>query len=194
MDKTDLFAAEKKVRCFVGTILTAPLQSAIQAHIQPLLNYYPPAFIKWIDADQLHLTLRFLGATATSLLPLLAISLATIAKNQQAFPLRLKNLTYFPSPMRPQIIVLETDLPQELKTLVGKIEAEMVRLGFNPEQRTFKGHITLARLKKRIPLCPALQALNQVMRIEKIALLQSQTLPQGARYKILTEYELGKAS
>lgn len=101
---------------------------------------------KWINEDQLHITLRFLGDidTVTEKKIVCALKKVSFAP----FDLTLKGCGYFPPRREPRVLWIGLDNPQNLNTLQGKIERSLVSVGIGPDKRRFHPHITISRLNK----------------------------------------------
>jgi 2'-5' RNA ligase len=101
---------------------------------------------RWTKPEQLHCTLRFLGGTPEEQIAKIKAALARI----EAPPLGLKisGLTAFPSRRRPRVLVARVTPTNELINLQRQIENAVQELGFEPEDRPFRPHVTVARLKR----------------------------------------------
>src|SRR6185312_10646562 len=60
--------------------------------------------VKWVEEDNLHLTLLFLGEVEDRTLPALCRAVADSAAEQNAFPLSVESVGSFPNPRRPRIV------------------------------------------------------------------------------------------
>ncbi len=149
---------------------------------------------RWATPNQFHLTLRFLGPVEEARLPELIQTLARI--EAPAFELTPRGLIALPSPARPRVLAAAVDPIPELHTLQAEIERHVVDLGFTPEARPFRPHITLARLKQ-VP-ATAVRAFLQRHRnfslapfpVQAFYLYESHLHPDGARYEILHRFPL----
>ena len=106
---------------------------------------YGLAGAKWVEPDQLHLTLRFIGEVEGSRFMDIKEMLSTVEINQ--FPLRLKGIGHFPPRKAPRVLWVGIDKNEVLPRLRGKIETTLVKGGLPPEGRKYSPHITIARLK-----------------------------------------------
>lgn len=101
---------------------------------------------RWAPPNQLHCTLRFLGDTPDERIPDLEAALAGITSSP--LDLRLDGFTAFPSRRAPRVLVARIAPDDALSSLQRQIEAAARDLGFEPEERPFRPHVTLARLKR----------------------------------------------
>jgi 2'-5' RNA ligase len=99
---------------------------------------------RWIEQDDLHLTLRFFGDIDARMAEDIAGALADIRK--PAFAVTLEGLDWFGGD-KPRAIVARAKASPQLSALQAKIETVTRRLGAPPEPRKFSPHVTLARLK-----------------------------------------------
>jgi RNA 2',3'-cyclic 3'-phosphodiesterase len=103
---------------------------------------------RWIDMDDLHLTLRFVGDIDNRTASEFADSLAGIEVS--AFPMRLVGLGTFGG-RDPRIIWVGVEAGEELERLARANERAARAAGLEPPVRAFKPHVTLARLKHAQP-------------------------------------------
>ncbi len=103
--------------------------------------------IKWVDENNLHLTLRFLGQTSAEQVKKITRSLEKIAFQTGRFPVQLKGAGYFKSNRAPKVLFVDINDAESLKELAMSIDEEVVMTGFEPENRKFNPHLTLARIK-----------------------------------------------
>lgn len=99
---------------------------------------------RWIDAENYHITLRFIGDIDGATARDIYASLAEIERN--AFPVTIGGLGSFGG-SRPKAIVAMVKPTQELLQLQADQERLIRRIGLPPEPRKFTPHITLARLR-----------------------------------------------
>ena len=147
------------------------------------------AGLRLVPAEDLHLTLRFFGSTpAASLAPLQAL-LAAAAATARPFEACLERLEYWPA-RNPRVVVAAFGAPAVLQALVARVEAGARGLGFAPEPRPFRAHVTLAR-GRGAPLPPADLPLPRVaFAARTLVLFESRTRAEGARYTPLATFPL----
>lgn len=139
-----------KLRLFWAVNLPADLKARLaklQLRLQPAGGE-----AKWVEENNLHLTLKFLGETDRTLVdPIVSAAAAALAESS-IFKLDLEGLGFFPNAARPRVIWAgvrgRVDL---LLDLAGRVDRAMVGLGFRPEERKFSPHLTLARIKQAGP-------------------------------------------
>ena len=99
---------------------------------------------RWIDAENYHITLRFLGDIDDRAASDAAAILADIRK--PAFDLHLDGLAAFGG-RKPRAVIASVAAEQALLDLQAEHERLMRRIGLAPETRKFTPHVTLARLR-----------------------------------------------
>ena len=126
-------------RLFTGIEIPVP----IAKQLSMLRGGLPGA--RWIDAENYHITLRFLGDIDDTTASEAASALAGIRRG--AFDLRFDGLTSFGG-RKPRAVVAETSMPQALMDLQAEQERLLRRIGLEPEVRKYIPHVTLARLRQ----------------------------------------------
>jgi RNA 2',3'-cyclic 3'-phosphodiesterase len=126
------------LRLFVG--IAFPPELKLQLSL--LCTSLPGA--NWVDAGNLHLTLRFIGDITEDLAAGVDAALARI--RAPCFSLRLAGTGVFGG-RRPHALWVGVERAPELVRLRDRIEQALVRVGLEPEQRKFAPHVTLARLR-----------------------------------------------
>jgi 2'-5' RNA ligase len=189
------------MRCFVALELPPEAQAAAGEVLGELKR--TGADVKWVRPQNLHVTLKFLGEVEDSRAPELGQALETACAGTPALELGLAGAGAFPSPQRPQVVWLGLrGQVAELAELAGRIEAALAGLGFAPENRPFKAHVTLGRLRRgkggsrperpspplppSAPLTRALAGLaghaGPSFAAQRVVLMKSTLTPQGSIY------------
>ena len=105
-----------------------------------------PGQPRWVRVAGLHLTLRFLGATPDARQAELAGAIAEVAIGASPFRVTLSGGGAFPNEQRPRVLWLAiTEGEPELNSLAVRLNEELVRLGWTPDDRPLQAHLTLAR-------------------------------------------------
>ena len=153
----------------------------------------------WIPPRNYHITLKFLGEVEEPLLPRLVDAAARAAGAVSPFEISFERFGAFPSISRPRVLFYAAGRgSEELASLAGRVEEQLVSLGFEGERRRFRAHLTLARVRNR-PSLDVQKILESVpdlpgtafQRIERFVLMQSTLSRSGARYDELGSFALG---
>ncbi len=99
---------------------------------------------RWTPAAQYHVTLAFLGEVEHERMAEIKAALEQVAG--APLELRLQGLNVFPSRRRPRVLVAGVERAEALTALHARVEAAMENVGFAPENRAFRPHVTIARL------------------------------------------------
>ena len=127
-------------RLFVAIDLPAEVKEAVTGIGRNL----PGA--RWVAADQLHLTLRFIGAADETLFLQIKAALAKVTA--LPFPLALKGIGHFPPGKNARVLWVGMEQIEPLLELQRNVELALLDAGIAPEERRFSPHITIARLKE----------------------------------------------
>lgn len=175
-------------RLFVAVDLPEQVKESISAVCTGL----PGA--KWVDVNQLHLTLRFIGEVENGQFNAIRESLSGI--EESCFRLTLQGVGCFPSRKAPRVLWVGIDRNETLIRLAHKIEQCLVANGLEPEQRSFSPHITIARLKDISPHKAAdYLDKNSLFKtesfpVEEFYLYSSTLTPKGAVHRREATYPL----
>jgi 2'-5' RNA ligase len=78
-----------------------------------------------------------------------------------------------------------------LDALADEVVAVTRAIGDPPPKRAFTGHLTIARVKRDVPMPPALGAMvDGVFAVEEVELLRSRLDPEGARYDTVATWSV----
>jgi 2'-5' RNA ligase len=137
----------EEVRCFIAIELPDGIKRGLR-ELQARLGAGCSAPVKWVDPENIHLTLKFLGNVAADRLDEISLAMNEAARGTSSFSLEVKELGVFPNPRRVQVVWVglggEVD---KLARLQQRIESNLEKLGFPPEGRRFTPHLTLARVR-----------------------------------------------
>ncbi len=146
----------------------------------------------WPDPRGLHLTLAFLGETPEAEVPRRWEVTRTCAAGHPAFGLRTQALGGFPSDRRARVLWLGLEEPPSLLSLCRSLRQGLKDAGCSFDEKPFKAHLTLARLKAPIDIgrfgeSPEAWAFEA----RELTLFQSVTTAAGAQYRVIGAATLG---
>ncbi|ODN70289.1 RNA 2',3'-cyclic phosphodiesterase [Methylobrevis pamukkalensis] len=118
------------------------LPEQVAMHLSLLRGGLPGA--RWIDKENYHVTLRFIGDIDDRTADEVAAALDRVER--RAFTLQISGLDVFSS-RGPHALFARVEPTPSLLELQGEQERLMQRLGLKPEPRRFHPHVTLARLR-----------------------------------------------
>jgi 2'-5' RNA ligase len=176
------------LRTFIAIDLPIGVQDALGRFEKELQTASAP--IAWVKPERIHLTLKFLGDVAPDRIPEIQKSLEQVAGTTSPFRLKASGCGAFPSikQMRVIWVGLQGD-EASLNLLQREVEEAMVELGFKREDRPFKPHLTVGRVKGRQhlrivqDLLMARQGFDaEAFDVTEVVLYKSELRPEGARY------------
>lgn len=155
--------------------------------------------VKWVKPEDVHITLKFLGPTSIDKISLVAGTIKDISKNHKSFSVDVKGLGCFPTLKSPRVIWMGIVKGINfLKEIADDIDNEMLKFGFPKEEREFKPHLTIGRvkaLKDRRSLTNRIEKFSDLefgsIQVKYIFLIQSQLNKGGPKYTVLYKYMLG---
>lgn len=101
---------------------------------------------RWMQAQSIHVTLKFIGHVEETKLPEIKDSLASV-KSSPPIPIAFRNFGFFPNERRPRVFWLGIEAGPGLAALAAAISSALEPVGIPREERTFRPHLTLARFK-----------------------------------------------
>jgi 2'-5' RNA ligase len=134
------------LRSFVAVEIPAAIRAAIARSTDGLQKSLPRPLVRWVAAQNLHLTLKFLGDVSPANLEKLAEALKVEADRLAGFELSVGRLGAFPTPRRPRVIWIGIEAPAALAALQRAVEGAAARMGYPPEERPFTPHLTVGRV------------------------------------------------
>ena len=137
-----------------------------------------------VPAENLHSTVVFLGSVSEDRLT----SVVTAAGELHHLPVSLKfdRLEHW---AKAGVLCLGCSKPQEPASLLAaSLSKLLISQGFAPDPKPYRPHVTIARKVVRPHEVGAVHAIEWL--VDKIALVESITAPEGARYKVMREWPL----
>lgn len=159
------------IRTFVAVLLDEAVRRPLASLLVKAAGL--PSDVKWVEAANLHITVKFLGNVPAPALPAIGQALAGVAQGFWPFDVRVTGLGTFPSHGTPRVVWVGLEgeaaqgrgaapaaavaapeasaggraRPAALVTLAGAVEVGLGALGYPREDRPFAAHITLGRVR-----------------------------------------------
>ncbi len=150
--------------------------------------------IKWVEPQNLHVTLHFLGSVPEQKIPEINQALAPIIANFPILNFALSDtINAFPDLNNPKVIFLEIKELNDGKIikLHKKTDEGLAQLGFKMDKKPFRLHLTLGRVKFKTSIkIPDFKLPDSNFQINSIDLMESQLSPQGPTYSIIKQHNL----
>ena len=146
--------------------------------------------LRWVKPGNIHLTLKFLGEVSTERLRAVKSVIHRVAGSQSAFSLAAKGVGVFPSVKNARVLWsgVHGDV-ERLRRLHSCLDEGLAGKGFVADKRTFRGHLTLGRLKRRIDAKALASAITDCgsfaspsWTVKRLVLFKSELEPTGAVY------------
>ena len=155
--------------------------------LQKLLSAYR---IKWVRIENYHLTLFFFGEIPVQLIPDIQQILRSTLENSSVFSLALTGPGIFKKGKEPRVLWLGIKATDQLFVLKKKIDNAVVSLGFIPDEKPFRPHLTLGRFMQQQEVSSILEnVLNEPQLakpigydVSKLILFESKLFPEGPQY------------
>jgi len=174
------------VRLFIAIEIPEHIRASFASLLKEFRAIAPR--VKWVRAENLHVTLKFLGETESMKLGALQNVLSAV-RSPEPVNLEFRGLGFFPNEKRPRVFWAGMEASPNLKSLAADIDQVAYRIGFPLEERPFTPHLTLARFS--LPGIPP--KLLQVMKEKssqpfgsltagEFHLIESKLKPSGAEY------------
>jgi 2'-5' RNA ligase len=181
------------IRAFLALPITEAQREEIDGKIAPLRAQPEP--VRWVPAENLHVTLRFFGDVGADGRRRIEERAASAAASVASFPFRLGPTGAFPNLRGARVLWVGVSAGEEaVASLAARIEEGIASLGFPPEKR-FHAHITVGRPKG--PLSPRFQDRLAGLEISPIEgratafhLMKSALSREGAHYEIVRKFPL----
>ena len=176
------------------TALDLPLD--VSANLTDLLRKLKPrADITWTKPENLHITLKFIGEFPEERIDEMKRALESVPR-RGAIPVSLRRVGFYPNPHSPHSFWCGIEAPG-IETLAADSDAAAATLGVEREGRAFSPHLTLARIKERVPMQSLREAIAKLPSLEfgkfearSFFLYRSKMGPGGSVYTKLSEFSL----
>ncbi len=187
------------LRLFVAADIPPETKEVIASAVQGQRGVLPGA--RWVNPHNLHLTLKFIGEYPQEGLQRLSNEIKATAELCATFTAALGGCGAFPAPGRARVIWVGMSAGEEEAAAVArKLDARLERAGVKRENRPFRGHITLARLKRPEGCAGMLHDLEELLgglrdiifKVNEVVLYRSILRPQGPEYVALERLPLKK--
>jgi 2'-5' RNA ligase len=184
------------LRLFVAFDLPDEVRGAMRRRLARLRSLLPQS--RWVDPEQAHLTLAFLGHHPEERLAALGAALAVVFARYPPLSLRLHGGGTFPQGRPARVAWVGVKGPPELPTMQSDVaDAAAAALDWEPEKRGFHPHVTLARCSPTWPR-QLVERFHQEAQgpwgeefvASEGVLYRSRLSPRGAQYEALARLAL----
>jgi len=149
---------------------------------------------RWVHAEAVHITLKFLGETPADRVEAIAAALGKL-KSSRPVELKFRGVGFFPNERRPRVMWAGIEASPNLSEIAQAADESLAAIGFERETRPFVPHLTLARFPiggswdRLIQAAAGFSAREFGPAVEsEFYLFQSFLKPSGAEYKKLATF------
>ena len=184
------------MRTFLALELPEEIKMQL-SNITEELRAFHPQGIKWIEQENIHITLQFIGETKTQditdISNFFKKEFSQISKIMFSSP----SLQIVPG-RNPRIIWIHLETEnKEIYRISKNIKSYLQKLGYSLDKKPLRFHITLGRIKKRLPdffiqTVLTKEILFSEIEVTEATFYQSILRPQGPVYNGITNYIFSK--
>ena len=181
---------DARLRAFIAVPVPSTLHRPIARVIDALRKQPGGDRVRWVRAENLHVTLRFLGKIDPDIIPTLLERVGERTAQHEAFELTLAHVQLFPSQRRPSVVAFELAPAEPLTRLAEAVEQGVVAAGLPGESRPFRSHLTLGRIRERhsaLDVTASDTALSDSLPVTEAILFQSELRKSGAFHTPLAQ-------
>ena len=184
------------MRLFIAVNLPKEERDGIHGAARTLRERGLP--VRWIDPDEYHFTLKFLGEVRPDRVDQIAAILGRVAAGSSSFSANLTGFGAFPTVRRPRVLWMGIEPTPALRCLKQDVEWALSNVGFGRETRAFHPHLTLGRVEREDG-AGAFRGLDDLMAeltytrsipVRSVELMRSQTSRRSAAYTVVSSHPL----
>ncbi|HEY6804488.1 MAG TPA: RNA 2',3'-cyclic phosphodiesterase [Pyrinomonadaceae bacterium] len=184
-------------RTFAAIELPGNIRDRIQQHINELKSKVPESHPSWTQVDNIHLTIKFFGNVETNKIADITEAATRVSKNFTRFKIAVGGTGAFPKPGQPRVLWIGIeDLENKLAELQRSFENECAMAGFTKEDRDFRPHLTIARIRKPEGARGLAEVNNELgfeameLTVNELVVFRSELSSQGSKYTALSRHPL----
>jgi 2'-5' RNA ligase len=177
--------------------LPAEVRARLEDHVRRLRKEVPDVAASWSRVENIHLTLKFFGNVEVKRIEMISEAAERAVKEFSTFQIAVGGTGVFPRASRPQVFwVGVVDQTGRLSALQEKFEKECAAEGFPKEDRAYKPHLTIARLRKPDGGRQLAEAHLQMkfepveINVRELVIFRSELSPKGSKYTPLSRHRV----
>lgn len=173
-------------------------ENELLEHYHRFRKWFKTDRITWVDEQNLHMTLKFIGDTPEDKIPLIHETLQGVAVQHTTFEAAIKGAGIFGSEYKPRVLWFGVgDSWNKVSGLATDIIGALEEAGWENDRQNFVPHLTIGRIKyirQRKKLSEKVAKLQeqhfQDIQIDAFHLIESRLTQDGPTYHILHSYPL----
>ena len=185
-------------RVFCAVELPDVVRARLEDHVRRLRKEFPDAAASWSRVENIHLTLKFFGNVEVKRIARISEAAQRVARQFSTFQIGVGETGVFPRPSRPQVLWIGVNDPSgQLSALQEKFENECAAEGFEKENRAYRPHLTIARLRKPEGARQLANAHLQMkfepvdVELKELVVFRSELSPKGSKYSVIFNRGVG---
>ena len=189
--------AQKTWRVFCAIELPEVVRARLEDHVAQLRKAVPEVAASWSRVDNIHLTIKFFGNVEVDRIQRISAAAERVVKEFSTFQIVVGETGVFPRPSRPQVLWIGVNDPSgQLAALQERFENECAAEGFPKENRPYRPHLTIARLRtpegaRRLAdthLHMEFEASE--IELKELVVFRSELSPKGSKYTVISTADL----
>jgi len=184
-------------RVFCAVELPDVVRARLEDHVRRLQKEVPDAAASWSRVENIHLTLKFFGNVEVNRIEKISAAADRVVRQFSTFQIAVGETGVFPRASRPQVLWIGVSDPSgQLSALQTKFENECAAEGFEKEDRAYRPHLTIARLRKpegeRHLAAAHLRMQFETIEVDlkELVVFRSELSPKGSKYTPLSTHQL----
>ena len=180
-------------RVFCAVELPHAVRTRLEEHVFRLRKEVRDAAASWSRVENIHLTLMFFGNVEVKRIETISAAAQRAVKEFSEFQIGVGETGVFPKASRPQVLWIGVNDPSgQLTALQQKFEDECAAEGFPKEDRVYKPHLTIARLRKPEGARQLAEAHVQMkfepidVEVKELVVFRSELSPSGSKYTVIS--------
>jgi RNA 2',3'-cyclic 3'-phosphodiesterase len=180
-------------RVFCAVELPQEVRAQLQDHVVRLRKQIPDVAASWSRVENIHLTLKFFGNVAVDRIEAISGALDRAVKDFAPFEIGVGKTGSF----RSQVLWIGVSDPSgKLTALQKQIEEECAAKGFEKEDRAYRPHLTIARIRghegaKRLANAHLqMRFENIAVAVNEVVVFRSELSPKGSKYTAISKHGL----
>ena len=181
---------------FCAVELPQEVRARLQDHVTRLRKEVPDAAASWSRVENIHLTLKFFGNVEVDRIATVSHAIDRAVKEFSPFEIEVGGTGAF----RTQVLWIGVaDTSGKLSVLQKQIENECAAEGFEKDDRNYRPHLTIARIRNPKGARNLVDAHRQMkfeplpVQLNEVSLFRSELSPKGSKYTVISNHRLSAA-
>jgi 2'-5' RNA ligase len=151
--------------------------------------------IRWVNPQNFHLTLRFLGDTEVDILPNISRKLEDVARETNSFRITIRSIGVFRSISWPRVLWAGLEENRSLNELKERVDRKLELFGYPGQEKAFSPHLTIGRMKRLNDINNLRKIIGNyegqtlhIQDVESMVFFESRLSEKGPEYFPINEY------